>query len=1586
MKKAILTFAMIVCTAAMFAQHTLNSALKLVEGQNSYQLETGKKPPVIWKYHAGSNSGAILKISDYGNASLLFLKPDSSSVYGYYDYSKGIQYYPVGADEDLYVSLNSFTGQTEFNFNAAIESNNAIGHGYSQDDAVSLTEGKNYMFASKSSGSTIAYLTYTATEDGVLEISTTSYISSATYSVDGTSANLSFQSNNNQYVAKLTVSKGKTYSLNISSYSTYILSAKLTHPTIGTSYDLPFSAAMGSNTLPADAGTYWYSLNSTDKGFFSMASSAALENGSVKVYAGTYSSYSSPIATLTATLNGKWESSSYYDNYLIKIEKAVASTSDESFTLAYEPYAKGTTESNPYSVETLPATLSTGNGSDYYYAVEATESNIGKFLKAEAASNISNSSTQVYVYKSGSYSKSQGNKSAQTLIESSGQYIIHWYNKENAPVDFTVSIADPLPGDTYDNPAPAQKGSNSFNGTGTRFYSYTATLNGKLTITPSSSSIYLSVPKSATGYDTWQTSKDGSAYTLSTTKGTTYILKFTYVKDGDSFTLDESTYAEGESSTNPITVTESPYNLTPGKVSVWLKYVAPKSGVFVMKGNLDYNYNNSIGFIKPGESSVTTISQSKTVNGQYISFYEGSVKVKQGTEIIMNIKVPNAKEGDNIEFSVRDYNAGEDFSAPIVMEKDKEYTIPSTYSIPQWCKFNLKEGELSLYSTISFSGYLYKGDDNAAAETNGESFYASYDSSTGKSGKVFTITEAGTYYIKLTSTYSDGVFTASGSAMDKQPTEDTGATMRKNATPLEEGLTTHNFPGYVEGETQPVFYSYTAPETMPKLISIVPGTATKAEYLTPDSVKIASDNGYMAIDKGETIYVKVVARDKTLSFTTTITDYPEYGKGETEGDAINMKNEGKYFFAASGNERNVYLKYSATEDGILKITTSYYTSGTCKSGDAEAAAISFATITGGEYLATINVTKGTTYSFTLKAKTALLVSSDLSVEAPGSSYTNPITAVVGENTVPKEKGDYWYAFNNPKEGNIVITSENSLPGGNVEVYRTEYQASHGSQLADASSAVGSYNVKCKADFKDIYYIRVHKVADSNEDDVFTISSEDYDKGQFEEDPIVITSFPYEATVPAGYIYYAIDTPEDDNYTATFNTDETLNNSYTYLFVYKANEKNPSKTTIRNSGEMIFEKGCRYILYFINKEEKELKYNINFNKCEQGDDYTNPLAASSGENTFAKAGKLFYSYTATKTGKMTVYVSAKNIEVSFPLGAKKNDGSRKYVKDNLTYTIDEVKGETYIISFNNVKAGDTFEISERDYKQGEDKSSAIEITDTYTFDTENSEVWLRYNCQKAGMLTATSDLAYNGMISFYLIKNNEDPIEMSLQRKVGTQQITEYQGRVALEAGDIAYIHVAADKTYPGKTVSVNLRDVKTGETLDKPIVLNPGEKVTVPVVSESMPIWCMFTSKVGTFSISANDGINGYYYTSYEKAKANESKRFFYAEADNDFTFDCTADEAGVNYLKLVKSTAMQRIQISGAVETGITSVNANDAQVGVCKGGMMLSGENSRIRVYAVSGTRIMDENVSGTQLLSLPAGIYVVEINGKTQKVTVR
>lgn len=1593
MKKAIITFAMMLCSAVSFAQHTIKTALQLVEGQNSYQLEAGKKPPVIWKYHAGSESGAILKISDYGNASLLFLKSDSTSVYGYYDYSKGIQYYPVGANDDIYVSLNSFTGQTSFSFNAGMESNDAIGHGYSQDDAVVLKEGKNYMFASKSSGATTVYLKYSATEDGVLELGTASYISSATYSVDGTSSSLNFQSQNNNYVGKITVAAGKTYTFSMTSYSTFMLDAKMTHPTIGSSFDLPFSASVGTNTLPAAAGTYWYSLDSSDKGYFSMASEGSLEGGSVKVYAGSYSSWSSPIATLNATLNGKWESSSSYNNYLICIEKPKATADAVAFSLAYEPYAIGETESNPYLAESMPASFTTGNGTDYYYAVDVKDAAVGKFLKVEATTDVNNTSTQFYVYKSGTYTKSQGNKGAQMLVESSGRYLVHVYNKENAPVGFTMSYIDPQPGDTYGTPAPAKKGNNTFNGTGTRYYSYTATLSGRMVIKPSSSNVYLSVPKSATGYDTWPTTSENGTYTVDVTKGNTYILKFTYVKDGDSFTLDESLYNPGEGASNPIVITGTSYTLQAGAVNVWLKYTAQQTGVFVMKGNLDYNYSNSIGFIKPGESSVTSISQSKTINGQYTSFYEGSVKVTKGTDIIMNVKVPNAKTGDNVEFYVRDFATGEDWTVPLVMKKNKEYTLPQTYSIPQWCKFDLKAGELSLYASIGFSGVMYKGNDNAAAETNGESFYGSYDSATGKSGKTFTITEAGTYYIKVSGTYSEGVFTASGSAMDEAPAEDTGATMRKIAAPLAEGDTKYKFADYIEGETKPLFYSYTAPDDASKMIAIAPGTATRVEYLTPDSVLITSvsytDEGksrnYLSVNKGETVYVRAIAADSELSFNTVISDYPEYGKGDTEADAITVADAGKYFFAEPKDERSAYLKYNAKEDGIFRLRVSNYPTATYKKGNGEAEALSFMPADGGVYLATLKVEKGNGYSFTLKLKHAAIVVSEYAKELPGSSYTNPIKAQAGENTVPKEKGDYWYAYDNPEEGNIIISSENSLPGGKVEIYGTEYQAAHGSSYADAISEEGSFNLKCKAKNKGDYFILVHKTVTTDKEDVFTLKSEGYEKGQLETDPIVINEFPYDANVEAGTTYYAIDTPADKNYFASISTAEALSSPYTYVFVYKADEKNPQQTTVRNSAEMIFEKGCRYILKFINLENKTLKYKINLKSCEPGDDYSTPLTAASGENTFASDGKIFYSYKATKTGKLTVYVSDKNINVSFPLGASSKDGERTCVKDNLTYTIDAVEGEDYIICFQNVKTGETFEISEREYEQGEDKTNPIDITDKYTFDDRKAEVWLRYTSQKAGMFTVSSDIVYNGVTTIELMKNDETSVELYLERKVGTEYVREYQGRVYLDAGDVAYIHVSADKTYPGKTVNVGLREVKTGETVDKPIVLNPGEKYTLPVISTSMPIWCKFTSEAGSFKVSANVGLNGIWYTSYEKAKTDESKMNFYAADENDYTFDCTASDAGENYFKLTRGLAMQRMSISGDVTTAISTVNADGNSAIAAKGGIMISGDSS-VKVYTVSGTRVADETVNGATFISVPAGIYIVEINGNSQKIVVR
>lgn len=1586
MRKAIFTLAMLACALATFAQHTLKTALKLVEGQNSYTLTSGEKPPVLWKFHANENSGAILKVSDYGNLSASFLKSDSTMVYGYYDYSEGAQYFPVRAGQDIYLQLNSFSGATAFKYNASIEWNEAIGHGYSAEDAITLVEGKNYMFEGQNSGTTTAHLTYTATEDGVLELHSTYYISNASYT-DGSSTNsISFSNSGSRYTGKVNVEKGKKYDFALSAYGTFMVSAQLTHPTIGSSFDIPFSATLGSNILPAQAGTYWYAYTCDKSGYISIASSNSLTGGTVKIYSGTYSSYSSPVETFTGTLNGNWECASPNTHYLICIDKKTASESDESFSLSFDDYKDGEVESNPIVIGTVPTVATTGTAQHYYYAIDATESATGKFLTVAATNGTTNAGTQVYLYRNGSYSKEQGNSSAHILVESAGRYIIHWQNKENSPISFSISLEEPKAGDTFSYPVDAKTGTNVFDAEGVRFYRYTAKADGKIVIQPSASSVYPSFPKAETGYDTWPyTSKDGK-YTVDVSNGTSYTIKFSGVKAGDSFSLEEGTYGPGESENTPIIVESSPYAIS-GNVDTWLKYVAPKSGIFTMKGNLPYAYNNTIGYKLEGSTYITTITQYKSEGGQYTYFYEGSCSVKKGAAIYMHIVAPNANEGDNIEFSIRDYNKGEDYSNPFIPKAEQEITIPQSNMMPQWVRIDLDKGELNMVADISFSGKIFMNENNVASGTVLESFYSSYDSSTGLNKKTFDIATAGVYFIQISNTYNEGHFTFSGKAIGTGISAGEGGMLLKDAEPLAEGKTEHTFPDYTEGETTPVFYKYTAPDDIAKLIHVESATATKLTWLTPDSVAINADQ-YIAIDKGATVYLKVVARDRQLSFNTQITDYPQYGRGYAEELPVEMEDNGTYFFDYSADERNTYFRYTATKDGILNIQSSVYCTGNVSENGGAAVALNFPT-TG---FCFINTKRGTTYDIVLTSKGYRVVTSAFAEQLPGDAYYNAIDAVEGENRVPAKKGTYWYRFENEKVGNLIITSEQSLPEGKVEIYGTEYQASHGSDYISAASETGSFNVKCMTNAKGTFYICVNKAEDTEAEDIFSISIGDYEPGQFEDNPIMITEFPAELYVEGPdwgnndpKTFYAIDTPADKDYFITLSTEEKLSNPYTYAFVYKQGASGSEETEVRNRAELILEKGSRYIIRFVNKEKRTLKYVIEQRNSEQGDTYSNPLPVSEGENTVTSYGKKYYAYTATVTGKLTLYVSSRDIEVAFPSGPSKYDKDYTYVKDNLTYTIDVEKDKEYIICLDNVRAGDTFEISEREYEQGEDRQNPIEITGTYTLGDKFTDFWLRYTATDEAMLTVSSDLTYNGSQKFVMSKNDENGVNVAVTRKVGTQYVTEYKGRTPVIAGDIVYIHIVLSKTYPGKVVTVETRDVKVGESIDKPLVIEPNTKYTIPIISESMPMWCKLTAKEGSFALSVNNSVNGFWYTSYDNAVNDNKKTVFDATADEDYTFNVDAKDAGEQYLKLVKGVVVQSLTITGDVETGISSIAADNAEIRIAGGSLIINGDNTHVSVMTTGGTRIADEAITGQKQISLPAGIYIVEVNGKCRKIVI-
>ena len=72
---------------------------------------------------------------------------------------------------------------------------------------------------------------------------------------------------------------------------------------------------------------------------------------------------------------------------------------------------------------------------------------------------------------------------------------------------------------------------------------------------------------------------------------------------------------------------------------------------------------------------------------------------------------------------------------------------------------------------------------------------------------------------------------------------------------------------------------------------------------------------------------------------------------------------------------------------------------------------------------------------------------------------------------------------------------------------------------------------------------------------------------------------------------------------------------------------------------------------------------------------------------------------------------------------------------------------------------------------------------------------------------------------------------------------------------------------------------------------------------------------------------------------------------------------------------------------SGISDINA-PAEVTVTAGNgyMEITGGNTTVNVYDISGKAIATEKINGTSRLSLTEGIYIVKAGNKTFKVAIR
>lgn len=750
------------------AQTSMETALDLTEGENSYEVGEANTP-AYWKYTAEKD--ILLLISGYSSTTITVTDeaPDGTQTTMY-----GAQMaYPQKAyiayeGHTLYISVQSYSG-TSVGFTASFDADASFG-GSSQDAPMTIvTDGSSMVYGDVySNSSSYSYATYTADSDGVLVLTATGYVS---YTVEG-GASDSFEYTNGAYEASLTVRSGQTYNITFSGYGAFVLTAEMTHPTEG-SFEMPLEMQEGDNTVPAGHGEYWYTYTNTKTGYGVISSDNTLNGGNIKVYRSTYDvQYGQIYAQVEDSYNLRFEMPSVGTTYYICITKVESSTDDETFTFTAEDYQPGDQESNPIVIEQLPATgISTeAVGGTRYYAVDIPAGE-HKFLNVAATSDIENESTTVAVYTEGnSYSATTGNSSVRAEVnggEAGRRYIIRWISQESTPIIFDVSLEDINPGDLISEPIEASLGTNTIDAAGTRYYTYTPTKNCKLVLTTerieTTASFYIF---NYGGYPPVTASNDGAEYTLSVTEGTQYYIQLDNAEAGETFTLAEADFEQGESRDNPIIVDNGTFTFGPETyVDYWLQYTADRDGKLVIECDVPYNYTERMQYGKSTDNYLSDMVMSSYDGSSSTTVYGAEVNAAEGDVFLVNLKMAAPHEGCVITFTINDFEAGEAASTAIELPKDVAVAVPSvSRTAPMWYKVSLPEASKVTITADNFvSGYWYQGLESTTSSGEYMAFNYDYNEETYVTTYTFTkdVTVAGDYYIMIDQCYGNTNMTLS---------------------------------------------------------------------------------------------------------------------------------------------------------------------------------------------------------------------------------------------------------------------------------------------------------------------------------------------------------------------------------------------------------------------------------------------------------------------------------------------------------------------------------------------------------------------------------------------------------------------------------------------------------------------------------------------------------------------------------------------------------------------------------------------------------------------------------------------------------
>lgn len=636
--------------------------------------------------------------------------------------SSGSCLIPVLAGAQVFVSVSPnymFEEATPVNFFVSFEANDNAGRGLSQDDPIQMQEGKTNITVNTIAGFAeyTSYLTFTASETGALNLSLSGYVLTGLYGDSFSSLTGSFMANydNGMYVASLPVSKGKTVCISLTAYNPMTITATMSHPEKGSSPSYPIDLVAGDNEVSAEYGEFWYQFTCGDEaGYVTITSEQEIPRGHVSVH---------PINDIYTTL--AQSETGYYDlrfkvnahtSYLICIYKTEESEdwpNPDKISVSFAPFQQGETPSNPIVLSSnVGEKLSELNGT-YYYAIKVPEGAAQMVEVTATGEAAEGCELTLYDTSEGQYYGAVGRGYVKRLAEAGRTLMLILDKQKIGSAVLTPVVRDIKAGEAISKPVPAQLGSNVLSKATDAYYTFTATLTGRISIKLDIPGVNVEFPVSANVNDGVYLGVSGVGMTLlDVEKGKTYYIHFSHISEDCTFVLAENEYQAGDTKQLAFEASGSSVTLDSGAMNVWYRYVAEKDGKMMLTSDIPGDVNTYIYYSIGDEAYPSSINNHDGEAGNII--YGATFAVAKGDVIYVHL-VSNADCGGyGIYFNLKDFVVGESASKPFeLIPGGSIIEVPAaTRTLNQWIRVPLNGISKVRISTSRFvNGGVYTSTD-----------------------------------------------------------------------------------------------------------------------------------------------------------------------------------------------------------------------------------------------------------------------------------------------------------------------------------------------------------------------------------------------------------------------------------------------------------------------------------------------------------------------------------------------------------------------------------------------------------------------------------------------------------------------------------------------------------------------------------------------------------------------------------------------------------------------------------------------------------------------------------------------------------